>query len=98
MEQEKMKVKELKKGEAVIVDELNDRFVFLSCDDKDEIVGLNFHFGIELCNDSFRKPDIHLTEIYTRVCDNAKRFNETLTTKQRIDKAISLYVQAFIVQ
>lgn len=76
-----------------------DRYVFLTYAN-DEIIGLNFWQGVYresfymVMSDRGYEPCIHLTEIYNRLLKN----NKSETTKQRINKAISLYIQAFIIQ
>lgn len=76
-----------------------DRYVFLTYAN-DEIIGLNFWQGIyresfdRVMSDRGYQPCIHLTEIYNRLVRN----NKSETTEQRINKAISLYIQAFIIQ
>lgn len=76
-----------------------DRYVFLTYLN-DEIVGLNFWQGIgkesyeSVMNDKGYQPCIHLTDIYNRL----KRNDKTATDEQRINKAIHLYINAFIIQ
>ena len=76
-----------------------DRYVFITYS-SDEIIGLNFWQGIgkESFDNvmSFKGYNhcIHLTEIYNRL----KRNDKSETTEQRINKAIHLYIYAFIIQ
>jgi hypothetical protein len=76
-----------------------DRYVFITYAN-DEIIGLNFWQGIgkeiyELAmRDKVYEPCIHLTEIYNRL----KITYETISNEERIDKAINLYTNAFIIQ
>lgn len=76
-----------------------DRYVFITYLN-DEIVGLNFWQGIgkesyeSVMDDKGYQPCIHVTDIYNRL----KRNDKTATTEQRINKAIDLYVYAFIMQ
>jgi hypothetical protein len=69
-----------------------DMYVFISYQN-DQIVGLNFHFGIGNIDYNFSKPCPHLTEIYNKLSDQ-----KSLTEEGRIDKAIDLYIDAFLVQ
>ena len=76
-----------------------DRYVFLTYLN-DEIVGLNFWQGIGkesyqcVMDDKGYEPCIHLTDIFNRL----KRNDKTATDEQRINKAIQLYINAFIHQ
>jgi hypothetical protein len=76
-----------------------DRYVFLTYF-KDEIIGLNFWQGIDqksyecAMNDKVYEPCIHLTDIYNRL----KRNDKGMSDEERINKAIHLYINAFIIQ
>ena len=76
-----------------------DRYVFITYL-KDEIVGLNFWQGIytesydRVMNDKGYEPCIHLTDIYNRL----KIIYEAISIEERINKAIDLYTEAFIIQ
>jgi hypothetical protein len=76
-----------------------DRYVFLTYLN-DEIVGLNFWQGLYkgsydiVMNDKGYEPCIHLTDIYNRL----KITYETISDEERINKAIDLYTDAFIIQ
>jgi hypothetical protein len=76
-----------------------DRYVFITYL-KDEIVGLNFWQGIDkqsyecAMNDKVYEPCIHLTDIFNRLKISYKEISE----EQRINKAIDLYTDAFIIQ
>jgi hypothetical protein len=76
-----------------------DRYVFITYLN-DEIIGLNFWQGIgiesyeSVMNDKGYQPCIHLTDIFNRLKINDKR----ATDEQRINKAIQLYINAFIFQ
>jgi hypothetical protein len=58
----------------------------------DEIVGLNFHQGIDKILYDFAPPCPALTDIYERL--NSK--NEIKNDIDRINKAIELYNEAYI--
>jgi hypothetical protein len=76
-----------------------DRYVFLTYEN-DEIVGLNFWQGLYegsydiVMNDKGYEPCIHLTDIYNRLKITYKEISED----ERINKAIDLYTDAFIIQ
>ena len=76
-----------------------DRYVFLTYLN-DEIVGLNFWQGIgiesyeSVMNDKGYEPCIHLTDIFNRL----KRNDRVMSDDERINKAIQLYINAFIIQ
>ena len=76
-----------------------DRYVFLTYFN-DEIIGLNFWQGVDqksyecVMNDKGYEPCIHLTNIYDRLKINDK----PMTDEERINKAIHLYINAFIIQ
>lgn len=73
-----------------------DRYLFLEYIN-DEIVGLNFHYGIgDPLDYYFANPCPHLTEIYKRLNndDNYKNQNWDI----RVNKAIELYNEAYIFQ
>jgi hypothetical protein len=76
-----------------------DRYVFLTYEN-DEIIGLNFWQGLYkgsyecVMNDKGYEPCIHLTDIYNRL----KISYESISQEERINKAIDLYTDAFIIQ
>ena len=76
-----------------------DRYVFITYL-KDEIIGLNFWQGVytgsyeSVMNDKGYEPCIHLTDIYNRL----KISYEAISIEERINKAIDLYTEAFIIQ
>jgi len=76
-----------------------DRYVYLTYLN-DEIIGLNFWQGVDqrsyesVMNDKGYEPCIHLTDIFNRL----KRNDKTATDEQLINKAIQLYINAFILQ
>ena len=76
-----------------------DRYVYLTYLN-DEIIGLNFCQGVDqrsyesVMNDKGYEPCINLTNIFNRLKINDK----TATDEQRINKAIHLYINAFIIQ
>jgi hypothetical protein len=73
-----------------------DRYVFITYFN-DEIVGLNFHQGLEKIDYYFIAPCPHLTEIYRRLT-NFKFSGNNLTQQETISKAIQLYIDAFVIQ
>ena len=73
-----------------------DRYVFITYLN-DEILGLNFHQGVEEIDSDFFVPCPHLTEIYKRLIKHKSSDND-LTQDETISKAIRLYVDAFILQ
>lgn len=70
-----------------------DRYVFLTYYN-DEIVGLNFHQGIDEILFDFAKPCPALTDIFERY---SEKYPE-LHWDQRVNKAIDLFEEAFIFQ
>jgi hypothetical protein len=76
-----------------------DRYVFINYSN-DEIVGLNFWQGLYkesyecAMNDKMYEPCIHLTDIYNRL----KIIYEEISNEERINKAIDLYTDAFVIQ
>ena len=76
-----------------------DRYLFITYLN-DEIIGLNFWQGIDkqsyecVMNDKGYEPCIHLTNIYNRLKISYKEISE----EERINKAIDLYTDAFIIQ
>ena len=70
-----------------------DRVVFLTYNGND-IVGINFHYDCYSIDYSFAKPCESLTDIFNRLKDNMPSLND----ESRINKAIKLYQQAFILQ
>ena len=76
-----------------------DRYLFITYL-KDEIIGLNFWQGIDnqsyecVMNDKGYEPCIHLTDIYNRL----KITYKEISNEERINKAIDLYIDAFIIQ
>jgi hypothetical protein len=73
-----------------------DRYVFITYLN-DEIVGLNFHQGVEEIDPDFFVSCPHLTEIYKRLIKHKSIVND-LNQDETISKAIRLYVDAFILQ
>ena len=76
-----------------------DRYVFITYK-YDEIVGLNFWQGIgkesyeNIMSDNGFEPCASLTEIFNRLKNNVLKLND----EERINKAIDLYIHAFIFQ
>jgi hypothetical protein len=77
----------------VIKQEDFDRYVFATYSNN-EIVGLNFHQGLDEILWDFKTPCQALTDIYIRL--NNKRYINS--EDDRINKAISLFEEAFIFQ
>ena len=73
-----------------------DRCVFITYLNE-EIVGLNFHQDASNVLYEFATPCIHLTEIFNRLT-KCKLSSNKLSQDDSIDKAIDLYVEAFIFQ
>jgi hypothetical protein len=78
-----------------------DRYVFLTYAN-DEIIGLNFWQGIgkesfdNVMTNKGYEPCIHLTDIYNRLKNSHNNDNDKKSI--RISKAISLFIDAFIIQ
>jgi hypothetical protein len=76
-----------------------DRYVFLTYAN-DELMGINFYQGVyresfyRVMSERGYEPCIHLTEIYNRL----KKRKPIDDMETRISKAISLYIDAFIIQ
>jgi hypothetical protein len=80
----------------VIKQEEYDRYVFLTYSNS-EIVGLNFHQGIDKVDYSFAEPCVHLSEIFRRLTYDNKEYSIT-DWDERVNKAISLFENSFIFQ
>lgn len=78
----------------VILQQDFDRYVFLTYDN-DEIVGLNFHQGINEIDYYFASPCPHLTEIYKRLTYGNQEYKNK-SWEIRVNKAIANYIRAFI--
>jgi hypothetical protein len=83
----------------ILKDVDNDRYVFLHIDKSkskyaDGICGLNFHQDVTEIVWSYAEPNVHLTEIWRRLTLNYPH-TESLYL---IEKAIDLYIDAFITQ
>ena len=70
-----------------------DRYVFATYDN-DEITGLNFHQGCDEIMWDYKSPCPALTDIFRRLTDKSHIDSE----EERINKAIDLFVNAFIFQ
>jgi len=77
----------------ILKDVDNDRYVFLHID-KSGICGLNFHQGVTEIVWAYAEPDVHLTEIWRRLALNYPHTERSFL----IEKAIDLYIDAFITQ
>lgn len=78
----------------------SDRYIFLTIDESksneyaDGIIGVNFHQGIDEILWEYKKPDVHLTEIWRRLTLNYPNVDYWLL----LNKACDLYTNAFIIQ
>jgi hypothetical protein len=70
-----------------------DRYIFVEYYNS-EIIGLNFHQGLDKIIWDYKTPCPALSDIYERLNDK----NHINLEEDRINKAISLYEQAFIFQ
>jgi len=70
-----------------------DRYVFATYHNN-EIVGLNFHQGCDEILWDYKTPCLALTDIYNRL--NSRRYIHS--EEGLINKAIDLYIDAFIIQ
>jgi hypothetical protein len=77
----------------ILKDVDNDRYVFLHID-KNGICGLNFHQDVTEIVWAYAEPDVHLTEIWRRLALNYPHTERSFL----IEKAIDLYIDAFITQ
>jgi len=75
----------------VIKQEDYDRYVFATYE-KNQIIGLNFHQGLDEILWDFANPCSALTDIYERLADK----NYIDSEEKRINKAIELFTNAFI--
>lgn len=84
----------------VLKDVDNDRYVFLHIDESksndyaDGICGLSFHQDVTEIVWEYAEPNVHLTEIWRRITLNYPNVERSFL----IEKAIDLYVDAFITQ
>ena len=90
----------------IIPQEEWDRVVYLTLSETGNIVGINFHYGLELSNDlfkSFSVPCPHLTEMLKRLAHHRKQSLAYLDNADRdglmafIDEVIEKFVYAFII-
>jgi len=70
-----------------------DRNVFLTYLN-DEVIGINYHQGIDEIQYKYADADPSLTEIFIRYSQS----NSSLTLEQHINDSIDLYQQAYIFQ
>jgi hypothetical protein len=78
------------KENVIVVDKEYDRFIFLFYKDNN-VVGINFHQGIDELLIGFNKPCPHITELFNRLS-----YNTSNTVEQNIHEAIELYTETFI--
>lgn len=77
----------------VLKDVDNDRYIFITYE-KNKIVGLNYHQGIddENINFSFRKPDVYLTETFnTMIARHPHCAHNDSQLSVIVDKAIKVH-------
>jgi hypothetical protein len=60
----------------VLKDESNDRYIFITYEEEN-IVGINFHQGINAIDNYFIKPCPYTTETFMRMISNNPIFNKT---------------------
>jgi len=77
----------------ILKDVDNDRYVFVHIN-KSSICGLNFHQDVTEIDWAYAEPNVHLTEIWRLLTLNYPH-TESLYL---IEKAIDLYIDAFIIQ
>ena len=70
-----------------------DRVVYVSLNDEFDVVGLNYHQGVDRCDEQFAEPCDNLTLIYTNVCKNA---DAEVSLEWKINKAIDLHQSVFL--
>ena len=74
----------------------HDIVVFVTYNQLGDIEGINFHYGVDVIDQDFKKPCPHVTEIFKRLSsDNSSHKNKS--EDKRILKAIKLFTNAFIV-
>jgi len=77
----------------VIKQEEYDRYVFVTYSNK-EVIGLNFHQGLDEIMWDYKIPCKSLTDIYERLWHKKYIHSE----EDRINKAIDLYMEAYVFQ
>ena len=77
----------------VIEQKEHDRYIFLTYS-KNEIIGLNYHQGLDKIGHTYAEPDPELSNIFKRY---SKKYAD-LDWKDRVNKSIELYQQAFLWQ
>ena len=77
----------------VVEQKEHDRYVFLTYSEN-EIIGLNYHCGLDEIKHHFAEPDPILSDIFKRYSEK----HSNLDWKDRVNKAIELYQQAFVWQ
>lgn len=83
------------KNKVMVIDS-HDVVVFITYDQFGEIEGINFHYGVDVIDQEFKKPCPHVTEIFKRVSSEFSSHKDK-SEKKRILKAIKLFTNAFIV-
>lgn len=78
----------------VIKQEDYDRYVFLFYKNN-EIIGINFHQGIDKIEYDFAEPCPHLSEIFKRLTYHNDKYAST-DWDVRVNKSIAIYIRAFI--
>jgi hypothetical protein len=77
----------------VVEQKEHDRYVFLTYSEN-EIIGLNYHCGLDEIKHNFAEPDPILSDIFKRYSEKYSN----LDWKDRVNKSIELYQQAFVWQ
>lgn len=74
----------------------HDIVAFVTYNQFGDIEGINFHYGVDVIDQDFKKPCPHVTEIFKRVSGDYSSHKDKSEDK-RILKAIKLFTNAFIV-
>jgi hypothetical protein len=78
----------------ILVQELYDRYVFLTYENG-KIIGLNFHHGIDHPDfESFLEPCEKLTTIFNKICIKNAHLN--LSEKKLINKSMNKYYDKYL--
>jgi hypothetical protein len=77
----------------VVEQKEHDRYVFLTYSEN-EIIGLNYHCGLDEIKHHFAEPDPILSDIFKRYSEK----HGNLNWKDKVNKSIELYQKAFVWQ
>lgn len=77
----------------VVEQKEHDRYVFLTYSEN-EIIGLNYHCGLDEIKHHFAEPDPILSDIFKRYSEKYSN----LDWKDKVNKSIELYQQSFVWQ